>query len=706
METEETSAVSASTGEGEAAASERGMSESELLTLVAAEINSAMGSWQTELSERRRAAMERYMGELYGDEIEGYSAVVSRDIFEAVEDVLPDLCETFVGGDEVARCLPYGEEDEQNAKLRTKRLNHVFLCENQGFLIAYDWMKDSLIQGNAVVKYWVAETAPAEVKRFSGLPSMGVGVLLDAGAKIVEFGDNGDGSFDVVVEVGKAKQKIEIQNLPNEEFGIDRRASSIETARFVCHVTTTTVGALRDLGYDEEKIQACPGPNRFEHALEREAREALEDGQNSVSDLTDVGRSGADAEREIGECYIWCDFDGSGMSALRRVIVGGRQASVLFSNDRVSFVPMANLSPIKIPHRFVGMGVADAMADLARINTVLKRGYLDSLYNTVRQRFAVLSNPRSGPMADMDQLDALRPGGHVEEYTAGAIRALEYTDITQPALAGLEFLRSLKEERLGRSRMTTGSSMAGTDAETKLHGTAKGLLALMSQSNKRLGLVARLFAETGFKKMFGDIYKLLQEVEDTEFGYRGEKMQAGPDLFSEEREVKLSVGLGYGDKMERLEGLNMIAGLQERIHAATPGLIVRPEHAYNLADEMCELLGYQNQERFFGDPQKAEPQPPPPESWAVEIASKERMHAEDLRMQELELRLKYDLEQSKLQIEAAKVGATINRELAEAEANETDLLLTGGLEPAAQSQRAAEPGGAQTMEQPPPQALL
>lgn len=694
-------------GEARAAEEERGLGDDELKGLIAQEISAALGSWQSELSERRAEALDRYMGELYGDEQEGYSQVVSRDIFEAVEQILPDLLETFVGGDEVVRVTPYGEKDEEASRLRTKRLNYAFLCENDGFVIAYDWMKDALIQGNGVVKYWVDEQHQPDVKQVPGVPSMGVGMLLEAGARVLEYADNGDDTFDLTVDAGKERRSISIQCVPNEEFGIDRRASSIKTARFVCHVTVTTAGALRDLGYPEDLIALCPGPDRFEESQEREAREALEDGGNDISDLGTVSRKGADEEKEIAECYLWVDYDGDGSSELRRVIVGGRQASVIFANDVVSFIPFATLSPIRIPHRFHGMGIADALADIARINTVLKRGYLDSLYSSIRPRWAVLSSQKGGPMADMDELDQLRPGGTVQEFAAGAIRPLESPDVSQPALAGLEFVRGLREERIGVTRMATGLSQAGADAETKLHGTAKGLLALMAQQNKRVGLIARLMAETGWKDLFSGIYRLLQEIEDGQFAYRGQVEEAPPELFTEGREIKIAVGLGYGDKMERFEGLMHLANLMERA-AQVPGVggvVVTPKHFYNLADEICEVLGYHNQNRFFADPEQAGPAPePPPEAWAVEVAAKERMHAEDLRLKELEIRLEYDYKNRELLVKAGMEAAQANLE-AEAQSQETNLPVTATLVPGQQSQAAAEPGGAQETQVPPPEAL-
>ena len=83
------------------------------------------------------------------------SKAVSYDVFDTVEGLMPGLMEVFAGGDEVVRFNPTSEDDEELAAQETDYINHVFLQQNEGFLISYSFIKDALISKNGVVKiYW------------------------------------------------------------------------------------------------------------------------------------------------------------------------------------------------------------------------------------------------------------------------------------------------------------------------------------------------------------------------------------------------------------------------------------------------------------------------------------------------------------------------------------------------------------------------
>ena len=68
------------------------------------------------LAEQRKEAMEYYLGEPFGNEQEGRSSVVSRDVADTVEWIMPSLMRIFTGGDKVVEFQPTGMEDEPAAK--------------------------------------------------------------------------------------------------------------------------------------------------------------------------------------------------------------------------------------------------------------------------------------------------------------------------------------------------------------------------------------------------------------------------------------------------------------------------------------------------------------------------------------------------------------------------------------------------------------
>lgn len=667
------------------------MTDDELRAELAREITAARGQWSSEMAQDRARLLREYHREKYGDEVDGYSQYVSGDTFEAVETMLPNLVETFVGGPEAVRVEPTDEDDEEQAEQASARLNHCFLRENNGFLLAYTGMKDALLQRSGVFKWYLEETSEFVEEAHSGLSIVELGLLMnDPSLRPTAYGPAGLGPMgplaDVIVERETKHKKVCIVAVAPERFGIDRDATSIDDARCVFEQEDMTVSAMREMGWDEDKIEACPDASQSwrTDSEEVQARRTLE-GEDAFDGSP---RGGSETLKEVFEVYIRIDTDGDGKSELRRIVCGGANAAVIFENSRVRTIPFSAATPIIVTHRFFGVSIGDALSDLQRLRTALTRMYLDGVYALSRPRTITLGDSTNGAQCDMDELMALRPGGNVTEYVAGAIRPFP-VDPTGPqtVLEGLEYTRGLREERIGISRASTGLAGAAPDEMTTLHGTAKGLQMLQMAANKREALIARIFAECLFKPMFKGVYELLREVEEpATFKHKGAWQSVGPDAYEKKRECTLAVGLGYGDRRERLEGLMTIASLQERIGASPFGpLLLQPENVHALADDIAEAVGHRNEARYFSDPAKAPPQqPPPPDSWIVETASKERIETEKLRLKELELRFNHELELRKLGLAEAE---------AEREARETELPLTGSLTPGAQAQRAAEPGG-------------
>jgi hypothetical protein len=120
------------------------MSESDLKVVLGAEIGDALAFAGGELAEQRRKALDYYLGEPFGNEIEGRSQVVSTDVADTIEWILPSLLRIFTASDEVVRFEPRGPEDEAAAQQATDYVNWIFNADNPGFLILYTLFKGVL----------------------------------------------------------------------------------------------------------------------------------------------------------------------------------------------------------------------------------------------------------------------------------------------------------------------------------------------------------------------------------------------------------------------------------------------------------------------------------------------------------------------------------------------------------------------------------
>ena len=122
--------------------------------IIEGEVSRAIGSMDGSLSSDRAQELNYYYGKPFGNEQEGESQVVSTDVADTVEGILPIILNIFTASDDVVRFDPNGPEDEEQAQQQTEVANYVFYRQNNGFLVLYEWFKDALIQKNGIVKYW------------------------------------------------------------------------------------------------------------------------------------------------------------------------------------------------------------------------------------------------------------------------------------------------------------------------------------------------------------------------------------------------------------------------------------------------------------------------------------------------------------------------------------------------------------------------
>ena len=74
------------------------MDESTLISIIKSHRENSLGSDTGTLSTDRAKAMDRYHGRPYGNEIEGRSSVVSKDLAEAVDWLISNILNVFLKG--------------------------------------------------------------------------------------------------------------------------------------------------------------------------------------------------------------------------------------------------------------------------------------------------------------------------------------------------------------------------------------------------------------------------------------------------------------------------------------------------------------------------------------------------------------------------------------------------------------------------------
>ena len=639
------------------------VSELELKNIIGQEINNSMGYMGGNLSAQRKKSLEYYMGEPLGTEIDGRSQVVSTDVADTIETILPNLLRIFTASHQVVKCEPVKAEDVPLAEQATNYINYVFNKDNNGFSILYDWFKDALIEKNGIVKVYWDDSQKVEQETYENLNDQEYQILIDNdNVEVVEdekFVDEkakeeleqikelaltqGQDVGDIptphlhncIIKRTTGSGKVKIENIPPEEFLIQRTAKSIEDANFVAHKVLKTRSKLIEMGYDKEIVENLPTTNAILLNDERLTRYSDID-ESPFNDAPDTSTQ----EIEIYECYVKVDMDGDGIAELRKVIVAGESGYEILENMPCDFIPFCSLTPVPMPHRFYGRSVAELVEDVQLVKSTVMRQLLDNMYLTNNNRVAIMDG-----MVNLDDLLTSRPGGVVrtKQPPSQVMMPMQNQTISQQAFPLLEYLDTVRETRTGVTRYSQG-----LDADS-LNKTATGVNTLMNQSQMRMELIARIFAETGVKDLFKRIFELTVKYQDKEriVELNNKFVPVNPTEWKNRYNISITVGLGVGSKDQQIVMLNNI--LQKQLQAFQlqgnkEYPMVTLKNIYNSLAKIIEEAGLKNVENYFVNPDQGRDlvQPsPPPEPTPIEKIEFTRIASEEKRkVAELELEAK------------------------------------------------------------------
>ena len=624
------------------------VTEEELVSRIKNEITDALG-YGDELSKQREIAMEYYYSLPFGNEVEGRSQYVDSTVQDTIEWIKPSLMRVFASGDDMVKFTPHGPEDVAASAQATDYVNYVFQKDNPGWEILYSWFTDALLQKNGIVKVWWEEYGAAEREEYHNLEEMELQSLIEnPNVEVVEHTQHGEGLHDLVILRTDYGGKVKIENVPPDEFLISREAKDIQDARFVCHRVIKTLSELREMYPDEDLDENNLGSGEEDADILSGERQARFDFDNTA--YFGVGNSEPEDALKtywLHESFVRTDYDGDGIAELRKVCTVG---DYVLANEEIDNVPFVSITPIKIPHKFFGLSVADLVTDLQLYKSVLMRNLMDNMYNQNFGRYAVLEG-----QANLDDLLTQRPGGVVRVKSPNAVMPLTTPPLEPYSFQMLEYLDGIRESRAGVSKMAQGLDENALTSHT----TATAVNVVMNNAQSRVELIARQFAETGVKDLMKRIYELLLKYQDKGrvVMLRNEWVSVRPDMWNDQMDCTVSVALGNGSKDQQMAHLSQIMSFASQ--AMQGGLsIVTEQNIYNLGAALIKAMGYQNVEDFLTPPQERQ-EGPSPEEQAAQMEMQNKTKELEIKQGELQVKM------MKVQQEAAEAKVDARLKVAE-----------------------------------------
>lgn len=688
------------------------MSQISLKAAIQSAIDDSIGYVESETVDQRKIALQYYLRQPLGNEVEGKSQVVTGEVAEAIDGALPALLRIFTGSDQIVLAEPSGPGDEAGAKQATDYLNYIFLRDNPGVSIMRDWFFDALLQKNGIVKAYWEDKIDVSREEYEGLSDDELAMLLQddeieivsqdvrvlpavdptmaetitmAGGVVPTFNLN-----DVKIKKRKNSGKVVIENVPPEEFLISKKGVSIRGSRaapFVAHRRQITRSDLIAMGFDKEQVNSLPSGDALAYTPERVVRfspgEQPYDLQSEEMALQEV---------EVFECYILHDENGDGIAELRQVFYAGNE---ILSNEECDYIPFYSICPIPIPHKFFGNSLADRTTDLQLIKTTVTRQMLDNLYLTNDARTWAVDG-----QVNLDDLLTSTAGGVIRVKSPTAIGQLQVQNMSGQSFPMLQYLDTVQQKRTGVTDMSQG-----LDANILQNVTAAAVASMQQAGAGKIELIARLFAEGGVKELFEGILHLVTKYQNKEriIRLRGQYVSVDPRTWANKYDLSINVGLGNGNRDQQMAMLQMVLAKQEQMLGqfgpANP-LVSMGQYRSTLG-RFVEAAGFKDSAEFFKpitpeidqqlqNPPPQEPQMPP-EVQAVMMKAQADIQAQQQKMQAemqlarekaaLELQLMREKEMAKMQLEIEKFRAqmALKQEEFQAEAQLKAMKVGAGI---------------------------
>ena len=619
-------------------------------------LTNSLGGPDSDVGQLRLRNIEAYnalpIGEFAPPDVADRSDFVATDVADTINGILPNLMQMFVGGDDAVEFEGRGQDgSEQEAKLATAYVNHLFFVDNDGVSIIHDWFHDALLQKVGFAMVWAEEDAEDSKQSYEGQSQEQLVMLMQDGWQLEGEPEQDDqGLLNFTVKKEDRRVGVKVAAIAPHEMRVDANARWDDEPAMVGRVFYKRKFEWEEEGYD---LSELGGGTQHSDA---EAQELL----GEASDYSHHVAHESHALFKGAEIFIKLDADGDGIAEwLKICLIEDRLAVYADSGkkawEQVDGHPFVWICPNPRPHSFYGDCPADFAFQPQKLRTRTIRAIEDNMLLTVNQRTYVNTNAH----VNIDDVLDSRAGGVIRGQGPGddALMPIVQPSLGAPAYQFNEYIASWAETRTGYNRYS-----AGTD-QNALNKTKGGMEMLSAKADMRMGLSARHFA-VGVRKLFAKMLKLAIKHQNVEqmVALHGQFVPINPSEFRTQFRCKINVGLGTGTKEQQA---SRIMGLMQVMQGGMMAGVVQPKHLAEAIRLYAEAQEYKNPERFVD----AEPSgmPPNPQAYAAE---KEQAGQQ---MEELQGQLQ-KIGQKGQQLEQENQQLKMDAEMAKLEAKHKEIL--------------------------------
>ena len=453
------------------------------------DFNSAENS-KSQIMEKIREWRNTYNGELYGNEVDGRSKMISRDIKKQSEWQQAELLDPFVSTPDIVKANPVTFEDAEIAPRIEILLNTQF-CRQFN---RYNFMAKALrvldVEGTCVIRLgWEYEAKDVKVRVIDKKPNPQYTQAMSIMQELIAKGDQERASqlqealkgVPEIIDIPRIEtQRKAVKNHPtaqvcrNEDIFIDPTClDDMDKCQFIVYRFESDLNSLKKANmYDNLEL------------LENKSSNIGSYGSYSKSDITFEFNDKSRKKFLVHEYWGFYDINGDGIT---EPIVCTWVDDVCIRFEENPFpdkaLPFLVVPFMPVPFRMYGESNAELLGDIQKVKTAIYRGFIDNM--------ALSNNAQKGirkGALDRRNLEKFLKGENFEfNGTPNDFYDGHFNELPGSIFNMVQMLSNEAESITGVKSFNQGMT------SSSLGGTATGVQGVLtSASTRRLNIVRNI----------------------------------------------------------------------------------------------------------------------------------------------------------------------------------------------------------------------
>ena len=388
-----------------------------------------------------------------------------------------------------------------------------------------------------------------------------------------------------------------VEYVPPTELRFTPEGSNLQSCKFVAHRKIVKGDYLKRKELDGtyqnvDKALDDAGDTRYTNADEYVNPARNQGGMKP----TDHDKASKDVE--LYECYVDVDYNNDGVYEHLIVHCVGNVPLSIQVNE-FDLAPFFALGSVRESRKiFADHALAEQVEGLQDLKTALIRQIIINVAkNNDQQKFIDYSK--------VTDIDALMNG---DEYVpingdpSAAIANPPPANLSPLSMDLVNYAESELQNRTGSTKYNQGLD------SNSLNSTATGITAILGQADKRIRLIARLFAENWIVPMIRFLILLNRKYgEDVQtFRFKDSEVSISSNDLDIDYDLVINVGNGAGTKEARIQSYMML--LSNVYPTLSQAGVATPKSYYAAGTALLEEMGLKNTQGILLDPDSPEAQ--------------------------------------------------------------------------------------------------